>query len=563
MVTELFLKEYAEARKRNKLLTFEEKQTIWNFCYRDWDNGHDPSPYIPFPAAEKIHRSPARWRIIAAGNRFAKSLIAGMEAVAAMTVPGTHIWVVGPEYAVCDNEWEYIEQCLTNTPLWTDYLRPKIQKKLDEIGSKKSADKCLRVRRDSPKRIEICFPGESPSLIEQREYGKRQGWGKLEGVKLSGIIFAEGSRVPGEVFERHLKNRLSDKYGWILFPATAKGQDEILYPAFCKGMSQKWNISIDRKNFNVVATKVDVEPSRWHVSRATSYMDSYETFIHAGYENPYYNQSNYDADVRNLFAGKLDDHTFRERNFGTFESFSGSYFTGVSWPRVVKDSNEVQIPTDATHYRAIDPGRATKACCLWIAICKPDELGVSQWIVYDELYEGGMWAQALAEKVKERTRFPIVFTAADWVTTRHTDHSEHTVQKQLRDAGIDPITVPATMPNKTIDRLNKLKPWLVHDQITILGDKCPNLVREMSELEYEPARYANGHTVRDEILGKSDMHAIDALTYLFWCNPRWREREEEVLVVEVKKPETQRGSPMWLYRHERKHKNSLALIGSF
>jgi hypothetical protein len=543
-------------------LSFEEKQAIWNYCVRDWDNGQPVSAYVPFEKAIPIHQSLARWRIIAAGNRFAKSLIAAMECVAYMCQPGTHIWIAGPEYVVCDNEWEYLEQCLTNSPLWTDYLRPKIQAKLDTAGSKKSADRCLHVRRNHPKSIEIWYPGESPAIIEQVSYNKKQSWAALEGKKLSGLVFAEGSKVPGDVFERHFKNRLSDKYGWIIFPSTPKGRDEILWPAFQKGQSQKWDIAIDRKNRVVTPTKIDIQPSIYHVSRASHYMDSYETFIHAGYENPFYNQSNYDADVRNLFAGKLDEHTFRERNFGTFESFSGSYFTGVDWSRVLKNSKDVPIPEDAAHYRTIDPGRATKACCLWVAICKPDAFGIEQWIFYDELYESGLWAQALAKKIKDQTRYPIVLSVVDRVASRHTDHSERSVEIQLRDEGIDPIAVPVVMPHKSVDRLNKLKPWFVHAQITILEDRCPNLVRELQELEYEPARYANGHTVRDEILGKSDTHAIDATTYLFWVGPKWREQESVVPEPENKKPVVQPGSFLW-YERQDMNRSAVELIGSY
>jgi len=479
-------------------------------------------PYIPFPAAEEIHKSRARFIVIAAGNRFAKSLIAAMECTAAMTVPGCHIWIAAPTLAVADNEWEYLEHCLTKTDLWYEKIAPEIIRQAESKGKKcKNAERYLKVKHTYPKSITIDWPAASKSIIEQRSYGRPQDYVKLEGVKLTGLIFAEGSKVPSEVWERHLKKRLSDKSGWVIFPSTPKGKDELLYPAFENGLSDELVVSIDFNREIVTAEHVKREKGEYHIDNAKSYMESYETFQYPGYANPYYNKRSYESDVKLLFDGKLNESTFKERNFGTFESFAGSFYAGVDWEVCIKNSKDINLDENGTHYVTIDPGRASRASAHWINVSEPDEFGVEQWVIYDELYQSGLWATALAKIIKEKTQHPIQGYVADRVVTRDTNHSERSVEKQLKEEGLSPMVVPHTMPRYTIDRLNYWKPRLMRGQIIILGDKCPELVRELQELEFERPSYTGGKTLHKEILAKGDMHGIDDITYAVYCKIRW------------------------------------------
>lgn len=564
MTTPAFDAEYEVVKKRNRLLTYEEKLELWSLCVRDWGNGQGEMPYVPFDQAVPIHQSKARILTIAAGNRFAKSLIASMEAVVAMTQPGTKIWICAPTLKICDNEWEYIVECITKTDLYTKVIEPEIKRQMEEMNKTGSPSRYVRVKNNEPKSIEINWPHAPKSMIEMKSYGKSNSWMGLEGAKLSMIIFAEGSRVPNDLWERHLKKRLSDLAGRVIIPSTPKGKDEFLYPSFLKGRNTDMQVTIDWKNCKVHRNYVPITSGMYQIDNAESYMESYETFQHAGYDNPFYNVEDYDSDVRLLFNGELDENTFKERNFGCFVSLSGSFYLGMDWDKCLKDSTEVEIPKDATHYVSIDPGRASQASVHWIAICPPDDFGVERWIVYDELYQKGLWAEKLAEAILDRNRFPIERYIADRVITRDTNHSERNVEIQLRDAGLYPISVPKKMPKHTIDRLNHWKPWLRRGQMIILKDKCPALVDELQNLEYKPKEYKNGRSEQTEEVAGAQ-HALDDITYAVYCRIRHIRAQEAPQVHERHKPAEVNSfrRAMESQTKRKKSRGLLNMIGSF
>ena len=523
MTTPAFDAEYEQVKERNRLLTYEEKLELWSLCVRDWGNGQGEMPYIPFKEAVKIHKSKARILTIAAGNRFAKSLIASMEAVVAMTVPGTKIWIAAPTLKICDNEWEYIVECITKTDLYLKVIEPEIKRQMAEMGKTGSPSRYVRVKNNEPKSIEINWPHAPKSMIEMKSYGKSNSWMGLEGAKLSMIIFAEGSRVPIDLWERHLKKRLSDLAGRVIIPSTPKGKDEFLYPAFLKGRTTDMRVSINWKDCEVHRNYVPITKGMYQIENAESYMESYETFQFAGYDNPFYNLEDYNSDVRLLFQGELDENTFKERNFGCFVSLAGSFYLGMDWDKCLVDSSEMDIPENATHYVSIDPGRASQASVHWIAVCPPDDFGVEQWIVYDEFYQKGLWAEKLAEVILDRNEQynrHIQRYIADRVITRDTSHSERNVEIQLRDAGLTPISVPHKMPKHTIDRLNHWKPWLRRGQMKIFKDKCIALIDELQNLEYKPKEYKNGRSEQTEEIAGAQ-HALDDITYAVYCRLKY------------------------------------------
>ena len=561
MTTPAFDAEFTEVRKRNRLLTYEEKLKLWSLCERDWGNGKERMPYVPFEKAVQIHKSKARILTIAAGNRFAKSLIASMEAVVAMTQPGTKIWILAQTLSICENEWEYIVDCLTKTDLFYEYIEPEIKRQMKKRGKTGSTSRYIKVKNNEPKAIKIDWPDAPASVIEMKSYG-HGNWNKLEGSKLSMMIFAEGSRVPIDLWERHLKKRLSDLSGRVIIPSTPKGKDEFLYPAFKKGQSSEMVVDINWKDHEVHRNYVPVKKGAYHVDNAESYMESYETFQFAGYDNPFYNQADYDADVDLLFAGELDENTFKERNFGCFVSLAGAFYLGMPWDNCLREN--IEIPEDATHYVTLDPGRASRAAVYWIAVCPPDDFGVEQWLIYDEIYQKGYWSEKLAGEILERNRYPIERYIADRVITRDTNHSERNVEMQLRDAGLNPISVPWKMPKHTIDRLNHWKPWLRKGQMLIDAKNCPNLVDELQNLEYKPKEYRNGRSEQTEEVSGAD-HAIDAITYAVYCRLRHIKNEAPPVIQERHKPAEHNSFRKMVERDNRRRtsRGLINLIGTF
>lgn len=526
MPTPAFLASYKKAQKRNKMLSYEQKRGIWKFCVRDWDNGTGKRVhYKPFPAAEKIHRSLARFVVMACGNRFAKSLIAGMEATANMMVPGTKTWILGSQYAVCDHEFDYVSHNITKTKLWDEYVVPKMRKMCDKEGIKYKKDENFHSRmrqlNNRPKSITIDWPGASPSVIEQRSY--ETSWAQLEGAKVSMIIFAEGSKIPRRLWDRHLKKRLSDMYGRVIIPATPKGRDTFLYPAFLKGLSERMFVDVDRNQCEVKHYYRPVQKSQYHVDNAKSYSESYESFQYPGFENPYYNVDDYDAEVRELFDGNLDASVFKERNFGTFESLSGNFFMGIDEKKCFVDSFE--LPENVTHYRAIDPGRANQACCLWIAV-QPWEGDRYRYIVYNELYQSGLYLEKFIDILKRMTIHPVEFTVPDPVVNRQSFNNKRTVFQRIEELGV-PLRIPVGLPRTSVDRFNIWLPDIKDGRVVIFKDKCPNFREEILACEYAPPIEKDGHTVYDEKLANTPQNALDSFTYFRWVKPKYIQRNAQ------------------------------------
>lgn len=513
MPKDAFWAEYKEASRKNNLLTYDEKLEVFNCYKRDWGTGEGKQPYRPHKYQEAFHRSHARIRAHVTGNRGGKSISGSMEILAHLTCPDTRMWVLGESYDICDREWDYIRYGVEKTEIWDEIIKKEILRQLKEKGVDEPAENYLRVIETKPRLIEINWPNEPRSFVAQKQYGKRIGGGRgLEGEKLSGVLMAEGSRVPEEIYQRNLDKRLSDKWGWIIIPATPKGKDQYLYKCYVKGISKKMHVDIDWEKEEIFVTYEKVKKDEHHIDLTDSYWDSYESFQYPAYKNPYYNTATYKADVKKLFKGDLSENVFKERNFGTFESMSGNYFVGVDFDEVFIEPYDP--PPDATHYRSIDPGRASAACALWIWIEKDGTV-----VVYDELYQTGLWDVELAEQIIEQTMYPIEWSCADREVTRDTHHAKRSSEKQLREAGIDPLHTPKTMPVHTIDRLELWKNNLNKGKLKIFNT-CKNLCHEMEALEYAEPKYKNGHVVKSTLLGNSPMHALDCLTYFYWMYPK-------------------------------------------
>ena len=515
--TKQFFEQRADAIKRNRLLSFDQMMDIWQYHVRDWGDGEGEHSYVPHDHQARFHKSLARVRTHVTGNRGGKSISASAEAECYMTQPDTRIWILGETYDICDREWDYLQFGLLKSGIWYKVIQPEIERQMAQIGEDGSPKRYLRVHNSHPKRIEINWPNAPASFICQKQYGKLAGGGRsLEGEKLSGIIMAEGSRVPADIYNQNLDKRLSDKWGWVILPCTPKGKDDYLYVCYQNGMAEQMVVDIDRNKKKVYFDMRPTKKGEYHVDNTTSYWDSYETICYPAFYSPYYNKETYYSDVRRLFKGELDDKLFRERNFGTFESMAGSFFPGVNWDDVFVE--EFPIPDDATHFRSIDPGRAGAAACTWSYI---DKNGI--FVVYDELYRSGLCTEEFGKLVLEQTKYPIAYTSGDREMTRHTHHSMRSPERQLKDLGIEPLFFPKKMPPYIIDRIDFWKNKLYTGKMKIFKKKAPMLCKEMEALEYAPKRYNAGHSITRDELAETPKHSLDTVTYLQWTYPRYKE----------------------------------------
>lgn len=447
-----------------------------------------------------------------------------MEAVASATIPGTEIWIIGANYGICAPEMNYIEDALFKTDL-KDYIWKKIKRMLREIYKKEGKNKqtiedllekdkvtnYMTAIHSTNRSIKIDWPGRIATKIKAKSY--TADWMTMEGFAVDMIIYAEGSRVPARLHDRHLKKRLSDHSGREWVPCTPKGRDTFLYPAYLKGLSRELVVDIDWNTKKVIPTYKNVETGEYHVDNAESYYQSYETFQFPGYKNPYYNKEDYAADVKLMFNNKLDASIFKESNFGTFESLSGSFFMGID--ENVAFVKSFELPEKVTCYRTMDPGRAQKACCLWVAV-QPWDNGKLRYIFYNELYMGGLHLESFCKLVRDMTVRDIYGSVADRETDFKKFDNLSTMKERMKDQGIYPLRVPYDMPKGTIQRCEKWLSLIKDGQIVIFKDKCPNLIDEIMGCEYEDPTTKNGAEIRHEKLADTPQHAIDAVNYFMW-----------------------------------------------
>jgi hypothetical protein len=311
-----------------------------------------------------------------------------------------------------------------------------------------------------------------------------------------------------------------------------------MYPAYRRGLEKELIVDIDRVQKGVYHTYKDVEIHENHISKAESYSESYETFQHPAFDNPYYNVDDYNAEVKELFEGRVDEAVFKERNFGTFESLSGNFFMGIDEERVFVKSHP--LPENVTCYRTIDPGRAGKACCLWVAV-QPWEDNKFRYIVYRELYMEGLYVEKFVDIVKRMTSEDILYTVCDRQATQRRFDSKDTVAVRMEELGIRPLRTPVhgMLPHTSLERFNYWLPDIKDGRVVIFEDQCPNFQREIQELEYaQPDITKTGHMVRQEKLANSDQNALDAFTYLRYFNPKYisdTELEQSAIKAEEKR----------------------------
>src|SRR5574341_1945379 len=63
--------------------------------------------YTPHPKQDEVHRSEARFRVIAAGARGGKSMLAGAEIAFTLLQPNKRVWCVATQYELADKEFDW------------------------------------------------------------------------------------------------------------------------------------------------------------------------------------------------------------------------------------------------------------------------------------------------------------------------------------------------------------------------------------------------------------------------------------------------------------------------
>jgi hypothetical protein len=145
-----------------------------------------------------FHNSKARFRVPCCGRRWGKSQAAGHEMTAAMFVPESINWIVGPKYVLGEKEFRVV---------WNDF------KRLGLIS------RCKTHYNIEQGRMDIFFPDVGSQL--QVKSAERPD--SLVGEGVDHICISEAAKHRRTTWEMYLRPALQDKRGTADFPSTPQG----------------------------------------------------------------------------------------------------------------------------------------------------------------------------------------------------------------------------------------------------------------------------------------------------------------------------------------------------
>lgn len=190
---------------------------------------------------------------------------------------------------------------------------------------------------------------------------------------------------------------------------------------------------------------------------------------------------------------------------------------GAAFPEFDIKTHTVQpfdIPVGWNRIKSVDYGYTSPSCCLWGAI-NPEDGTI---FIYRELYERGLVAEELAEKMTERERdeyrsIPGVLDTAAWNKTGYTGP---TIGELLCRGPYGHKLRPA-------DKNRKAGKIQIHQYLKVQGDvgkplllifdTCTNLIREMQTIPLS-------ETDSEDVDTHAEDHAYDALRYMLMSRPR-------------------------------------------
>ncbi len=163
--------------------------------------------YKPHDAQRQIHESPARFRIVACGRRFGKTLACVNEVVLhASKCRGSVSWWVAPVYQQTERAYRMV----LNT------LPPD----------------AIAVNHKSTRRIELI----NGSAIEFKSADR---FDNLRGARVDFLVVDEAAMVDQEAWEATLRPTLSDTQGRAMFISTPRGRNWF-YELFVRGQDPQY-----------------------------------------------------------------------------------------------------------------------------------------------------------------------------------------------------------------------------------------------------------------------------------------------------------------------------------
>ena len=287
--------------------------------------------YQPLHLAHlEVLSDPGRFLVLAAGRRFAKSLLCTLMTLSVLMQVNRRVWVVAPSYALSEKIFREIYSILV------------IQLKIIKPGK----------------------PGGGKARNQKGEYLLELPWGSvleckslenpdsLAGEALDLVIVDEAALQPNieDIWTRMLKPTLADKLGSAVFISTPRGKNSFykLYLNGQLGKKQRQDVSII--NYDKT-TGLSNDMRDWSSFRKTSYDNPLLS------SSPEASKKEIDDAYREAaISGKL--MSFKQEWLADFESVSDTCFPGF----IVDKSEDTPYPHVIDYVYHPDEGPVYAAC---------------------------------------------------------------------------------------------------------------------------------------------------------------------------------------------------------
>ena len=268
------------------------------------------SGYKPHSGQLLLHASNSRFKIVVAGRRWGKSLLAAKEAEIMIIKPNTRGWIVSKTYDLGEKVFREIYKTLI--------CKLKYRTVRKSYSTKGGS-------------MYLEFPWGSVVEVKSADHPD-----SLIGEGLDWLVFDECASCKESVWEQYLRPTLSDRNGWALFITTPRGYN--------------WLYDL------------------WKRGKSSDYPE-WESFHFPSWSNPHLYSEDIDEAKRSL--GKA---TFEQEYGAVFTFSSGQVYKEFDPSIHIIPDDKLEIAPEWRKFRSLDFGYENPFACLYIAVDPEDRV---------------------------------------------------------------------------------------------------------------------------------------------------------------------------------------------
>ena len=433
--------------------------------------------YKPEGKQELIHKSEALYRVVCAGRKFGKSVLARQELImqaicyqpkkrGGIFQPGNY-WIVSPTIKQGrQNHWRQL---------------------IEEIPFQ-----LVKRGRGQPliNGTELTIELVNGAIIH---IVGAENADKIRGAGVVGMVVDEAAYIPKAVWEMVLEPELLSTKGWVLFISTPKRLN--------------WfHAAAKRGDHDGIITGEAVNPDGSTIQPDKDWM----SWRFTSYDSP----RQQDPDRKKALERIRDRssvETFAQEYLADFTKLEGLIFKEFK-PQihVVKPFD---IPKDVVGYRAIDWGAKNPTAVLFFAPLKDGRI-----VLFDEIYETDITTADLADKIRAKSyNRPFGNTYADPSGRQRILDLDMTFKIPTEKATRESSTTKTNWVNLGIDKvketlLTKLPDGTPKFQVF---NTCENFLREIELYSWKEMPTKGSELNHPGVPENANDHAMDAMRYFF------------------------------------------------